>query len=109
MRLLLALLVLLVLLVLRMRRMLRMLPCCPCQPCPVSCALNRCCLCPCAQEISQKFDHWIDFCPAQGSRTIRTEEALLVGLSALRPLILPRRVPIDSVRMVEEQPTRRAD
>ena len=33
------------------------------------------------------FDHYFNLCPEQGSRTIRTEEALLVGLTALRPLI----------------------
>lgn len=34
------------------------------------------------------FDHYLNTCPSQGSRTIRTEEALLVTLSALRPKIL---------------------
>ena len=33
------------------------------------------------------FDHYLNLCPNQGSRTIRTEEALLVGLSALKPHI----------------------
>lgn len=31
------------------------------------------------------FDYWINVCPNQGSTTIRTEEAILVTLSALRP------------------------
>lgn len=31
------------------------------------------------------FDHYFNTCPDQGSRTIRTEEALLVTLSALKP------------------------
>lgn len=30
------------------------------------------------------FDMWVNTCPAQGSRTIRSEEAILVSMSALR-------------------------
>jgi len=37
---------------------------------------------------SQLFDIYLNTCPNQGSRTIRTEEAILVTLSALRPKIL---------------------
>ncbi|CAM4568567.1 putative methyltransferase C9orf114 isoform X8 [Lepidochelys kempii] len=33
------------------------------------------------------FDLYLNTCPSQGSRTIRTEEALLISLSALRPHI----------------------
>lgn len=33
------------------------------------------------------FDIYLNTCPGQGSRTIRTEEALLVTLAALRPKI----------------------
>ena len=33
------------------------------------------------------FDHYINTCPGQGSGTIRTEEAILVTMSALRPVI----------------------
>ena len=33
------------------------------------------------------FDHWVNLCPGQGSRTIRTEEALWIGLMGLRGLI----------------------
>ncbi|NXX82599.1 CI114 methyltransferase, partial [Urocolius indicus] len=36
---------------------------------------------------SDLFDLYLNTCPRQGSRTIRTEEALLISLSALRPLI----------------------
>ena len=36
-------------------------------------------------EVEQLFDHYINSCPNQGSRTIRTEEAILVTLSSLRP------------------------
>uniref|UniRef100_A0A4W3HWW9 28S rRNA (uridine-N(3))-methyltransferase n=1 Tax=Callorhinchus milii TaxID=7868 RepID=A0A4W3HWW9_CALMI len=34
------------------------------------------------------FHHYLDTCPGQGSRTIRTEEAILISLSALRPKIV---------------------
>ena len=34
------------------------------------------------------FDLYLNTCPGQGSRTIRTEEAILVTLSALRPKII---------------------
>ncbi|KAI0203406.1 putative RNA methyltransferase [Astrocystis sublimbata] len=30
------------------------------------------------------FDHWVNILPGQGSRTIRTEEAIYIGLSGLR-------------------------
>ncbi|KAH9454822.1 hypothetical protein MJO28_007834 [Puccinia striiformis f. sp. tritici] len=33
------------------------------------------------------FDHWLNTLPFQGSRTVRTEEALLVSLGALRRLL----------------------
>ena len=33
------------------------------------------------------FDVYLNTCPKQGSRTIRTEEAILVSLAALRPKI----------------------
>uniref|UniRef100_A0A674KAX1 SPOUT domain containing methyltransferase 1 n=1 Tax=Terrapene triunguis TaxID=2587831 RepID=A0A674KAX1_9SAUR len=33
------------------------------------------------------FDLYLNTCPSQGSRTIRTEEAVLISLSALRPRI----------------------
>ena len=34
------------------------------------------------------FDHWVNLCPGQGSRTIRTEEAVWAGLMGLRDLVL---------------------
>jgi predicted SPOUT superfamily RNA methylase MTH1 len=37
-----------------------------------------------AQEL---FDMWVNTCPAQGSRTIRTEEAILLSVSRLWPSI----------------------
>jgi predicted SPOUT superfamily RNA methylase MTH1 len=33
------------------------------------------------------FDVYLNTCPKQGSRTIRTEEAVWVSLAALRPLL----------------------
>mmetsp|Transcript_11618 Transcript_11618/g.15136 ORF Transcript_11618/g.15136 Transcript_11618/m.15136 type:complete len:418 (-) Transcript_11618:75-1328(-) len=33
------------------------------------------------------FDMWVNTCPFQGSRTIRTEEAVLISLARLRPFI----------------------
>ncbi|KAG8408649.1 hypothetical protein J3458_019672 [Metarhizium acridum] len=32
------------------------------------------------------FDQWVNVLPGQGSRTIRTEEALFIALTALRGL-----------------------
>ncbi|KAK4543447.1 hypothetical protein LTR36_005590 [Oleoguttula mirabilis] len=36
------------------------------------------------------FDRWVNLVPGQGSRTIRTEEAIWVGLTATRPLVEAR-------------------
>ena len=33
------------------------------------------------------FHHYINVCPGQGSRTIRTEEAILITMSTLKPAI----------------------
>lgn len=41
-------------------------------------------------NVSELFDFYVNTCPAQGSRTIRTEEALLVSLAALQPYLRPR-------------------
>ncbi|CAI8055873.1 Putative methyltransferase C9orf114 homolog [Geodia barretti] len=38
-------------------------------------------------DVGVLFHHYLNTCPAQGSRTIRTEEAILISLAALRPLI----------------------
>jgi predicted SPOUT superfamily RNA methylase MTH1 len=43
-----------------------------------------------ARETSSLFDYYLNTCPNQGSNTIRTEEAMLVTLSALRPALLQR-------------------
>jgi len=34
------------------------------------------------------FDYWVNLCPGQGSRTIRTEEAVWIGLMGVREMIL---------------------
>ena len=36
------------------------------------------------------FDYWVDLCPGQGSRTIRTEEAVWLGLMGLREVVVGR-------------------
>lgn len=41
----------------------------------------------CDAAAASLFDSYLNLCPRQGSRTIRTEEALFVGLAALRPYI----------------------
>ena len=33
------------------------------------------------------FDRWVNLCPGQGSRTIRTEEAVWIGLMGLRDIV----------------------
>ncbi|XP_035224214.1 putative methyltransferase C9orf114 [Stegodyphus dumicola] len=40
-----------------------------------------------ANEPSELFNFYLNTCPSQGSRTIRTEEAVLITLSVLRPQI----------------------
>lgn len=42
------------------------------------------------REPSSLFDYWVDLCPGQGSRTIRTEEAVWLGLMGLRNVILTK-------------------
>ena len=42
-------------------------------------------LCELDEDVASIFDHYLNLCPQPGSRTIRTEEALFVGLSALKP------------------------
>ena len=37
-------------------------------------------------EVEKLFDYWVNLLPGQGSRTIRTEEAIWLGLSGLRGL-----------------------
>lgn len=46
------------------------------------------------ENVSELFDYWIDLCPGQGSRTIRTEEAVWMGLMGLRGVV-ERRIEMD--------------
>jgi predicted SPOUT superfamily RNA methylase MTH1 len=39
-------------------------------------------------EAKDVFDRWVNVCPGQGSRTIRTEEAVWIGLTGLRKLVV---------------------
>jgi predicted SPOUT superfamily RNA methylase MTH1 len=38
-------------------------------------------------EAGKLFDYWVNLLPGQGSRTIRTEEAVWLGLASLRGLV----------------------
>ena len=41
-----------------------------------------------AEDVSSLFDAWLNTCAGQGSRTIRTEEALLISLAYLQPALM---------------------
>lgn len=41
-------------------------------------------------EVRELFDRWVNLVPGQGSRTIRTEEAVWVGLTGLRAVVEAR-------------------
>ncbi|KAI8048180.1 putative RNA methyltransferase [Syncephalis plumigaleata] len=45
--------------------------------------------CP-GEDAGSMFTYWVNTCPRQGSRTIRTEEAILITMSTLRPAILAK-------------------
>lgn len=38
-------------------------------------------------NVSELFDAWVNICPGQGSRTIRTEEAVWLGLAAFKTYV----------------------
>ena len=38
-------------------------------------------------DAGKLFDYWVNLLPGQGSRTIRTEEAVWLGLTSLRGLV----------------------
>ncbi|KAI4268461.1 MAG: hypothetical protein L6R38_007839 [Xanthoria sp. 2 TBL-2021] len=42
------------------------------------------------KEPKELFDYWVNLCPGQGSRTIRTEEAVWLGLMGLREVVVNR-------------------
>lgn len=39
------------------------------------------------KEATDMFDRWLNVCSTQGSRTIRTEEAILISMAFLQPAI----------------------
>ncbi|GAB7340120.1 hypothetical protein MBLNU457_6604t1 [Dothideomycetes sp. NU457] len=41
-------------------------------------------------DVKDVFDYWVNLVPEQGSRTIRTEEAVWLGLMATRPIVTDR-------------------
>ncbi|KAL9603583.1 MAG: hypothetical protein Q9219_001086 [cf. Caloplaca sp. 3 TL-2023] len=42
------------------------------------------------KEPQELFDYWVNICPGQGSKTIRTEEAVWLGLMALKGIVLSK-------------------
>ena len=42
---------------------------------------------PAVNDVSELFDFWVNLVPGQGSRTIRTEEAVWVGLMGIKSLV----------------------
>lgn len=42
------------------------------------------------KEPRDLFDYWVNLCPGQGSRTVRTEEAVWLGLMGLREVVLSK-------------------
>ena len=42
------------------------------------------------REPEKLFEWWVNLCPDQGSRTIRSEEAVWLGLMGLRDVVLER-------------------
>ena len=42
---------------------------------------------PPADDVAALFSRWLNVCPGQGSRTIRTEEAALISLTYLKPAL----------------------
>lgn len=49
------------------------------------------------------FDYYLNTLPNQGSKTIRTEEAVLISLSALRPKLKPEEKPLDFISSVSNE------
>lgn len=42
-----------------------------------------------SRNVADLFDYYVNTCPHQGTRTIRTEEAILLSLAALQPFLHP--------------------
>jgi methyltransferase len=60
---------------------------------------------------STMFDRWINICPFQGSRTIRSEEAVLIALARLSPFLAEAacRTPIETNKEAETVKANTAD
>jgi predicted SPOUT superfamily RNA methylase MTH1 len=43
--------------------------------------------------VGNLFDYWVNVCPGQGSRTIRTEEAVWLGLMGVKIVMQPPQLP----------------
>lgn len=52
----------------------------------------------------QLFDVWLNVCPFQGSRTIRTEEAVMIGLATLSPFLSKSALDKEVAPETEPQP-----
>jgi predicted SPOUT superfamily RNA methylase MTH1 len=53
-------------------------------------------------DTSLVFNEYLNTCPQQGSRTIRTEEAVLITLAELRTKLIPEYQPVDPVQSSPE-------
>ena len=42
------------------------------------------------KKVEELFDFWVNLCPGQGSRTVRAEEAVWLGLMGLRDVVVTR-------------------
>lgn len=42
------------------------------------------------KKVEELFDFWVNLCPGQGSRTVRTEEAVWLGLMGLKDVVLTK-------------------
>ena len=55
------------------------------------------------KEPSELFDYWVNLCLGQGSRTVRTEEAVWIGLTALRDIVVKKGTKRPSGKKKEER------
>ena len=55
-------------------------------------------------QSSTLFDCWLNTCPTQGSRTIRSEEALLVSLAAFRSHVVHNKAPLQAPQQPPSAP-----
>ncbi|XP_049795400.1 putative methyltransferase C9orf114 isoform X1 [Schistocerca nitens] len=57
------------------------------------------------EQPSLLFDHYVNTCPSQGTRTLRTEEALLISLAVLQKKLKTKAVPVQSQAVAAEEET----